>query len=298
MKRILLSMVLLTAMLVISQSAEARRRVKVRKAPAKQTNVIRKSELKEFAPIIFGTDSIVMDSPLITMEEMGMHSGTMIYVCSLPEVKAPSMLTFSDCRDYAQVFVDDEYIGKIDRTKNERTIEIPPVHDGQELKILVDAIGRLNKDTSSTDFVGLSDQIILAADIDGNELTLNLKCWTILTIPDGYETAIKALAAAQSTEETLNSSETSITPKGAGYYRYNVVFSRSGSIYLNMDNFGRGQVFVNGNSLGHFSDSESKQSLQVLRRYLKRGFNEVVVFDVIGSNSTDKTPSLQAQDKP
>lgn len=298
MKRILLSMVLLTAMLVISQSAEARRRVKVRKAPAKQTNVIRKSELKEFAPIIFGTDSIVMDSPLITMEEMGMHSGTMIYVCSLPEVKAPSMLTFSDCRDYAQVFVDDEYIGKIDRTKNERTIEIPPVHDGQELKILVDAIGRLNKDASSTDFVGLSDQIILAADIDGNELTLNLKCWTILTIPDGYETAVKALAAAQSTEDTLNSSETSITPKGAGYYRYNVVFSRSGSIYLNMDNFGRGQVFVNGNSLGHFSDSESKQSLQVLRRYLKRGFNEVVVFDVIGSNSTDKTPSLQAQDKP
>ena len=298
MKRILLSMVLLTAMLVISQSAEARRRVKVRKAPAKQTNVIRKSELKEFAPIIFGTDSIVMDSPLITMEEMGMHSGTMIYVCSLPEVKAPSMLTFSDCRDYAQVFIDDEYIGKIDRTKNERTIEIPPVHDGQELKILVDAIGRLNKDASSTDFVGLSDQIILAADIDGNELTLNLKCWTILTIPDGYETAVKALAAAQSTEDTLNSSETSITPKGAGYYRYNVVFSRSGSIYLNMDNFGRGQVFVNGNSLGHFSDSESKQSLQVLRRYLKRGFNEVVVFDVIGSNSTDKTPSLQAQDKP
>lgn len=297
MKRILLSMALLTAMLVISQSADARRRIKRRKAPVVQ-NVMRKSELKEFAPIIFGADSMVMDSPLLTMKEMGMHSGAMIYVCSLPEVKAPGMLTLNDCHDYAQVFIDDEYIGKIDCMQNGRTIEIPPVHDGQELKILVDAIGHSNGDAPSTNFVGLSDQIILVADIDGNELTLNLKCWTILTIPDGYDNAVKALVAVQSTEDMPNSSETSITSKGSGYYRYNVVFSRSGDIFLNMGNFGRGEVFVNGNPLGYFSNTGSVQTLPVLRRYLKRGFNEVLVFDVVGPLLTDKTPALQVQDKP
>lgn len=290
-------MLLLSVMLTISQTADARRRVRARKAPAKKTTVIRKSELKEFVPIIFGADSIVMDSPLLTMEEMGMHSGAMIYVCTLPEVKVPGLLTLSDCRDNAQVFIDDEYIGKIDRMKNEKTLKIPSVQDGQELKILVEAIGRSNGDASSMDFVGLADQIILAADIDGNELTLNLKCWTILTIPDGYDTAIKALAAAQSTDETPQS-DTTTTFKRPGYYRYNVVFSRSGSIYLNMEDFGRGQVFVNGNSLGYFSDNDSKQSLQVLRRYLKRGYNEVIVLDVVGAPSVEKTPALQAQNKP
>ena len=297
MKRILLLMLLMSVMLTISQTADARRRIRVRKTPAKQTTVIRKSELKEFVPIIFGTDSIVMDSPLLTMEEMGMRSGVMIYVCTLPELKAPSMLTLGDYRDYAQVFVDDEYIGKLDRMKNEKTLKMPPVHDGQELKILVEAIGRSKSDALSTDFVGLADQIVLAADIDGNELTLNLKCWTILTIPDGYDTAIKALAAAQSTDETPQL-DTTITPQRPGYYRYNVVFSRSGSIYLNMEDFGRGQVFVNGNPLGYFFDSDSKKSLQVLRRYLKRGFNEVVILGIVGSASVEKTPALKAQNKP
>ena len=119
-------MLLLSVMLTISQTADARRRVRARKAPAKKTTVIRKSELKEFVPIIFGADSIVMDSPLLTMEEMGMHSGAMIYVCTLPEVKVPGLLTLSNCRDNAQVFIDDEYIGKIDRMKNEKTLKYLP----------------------------------------------------------------------------------------------------------------------------------------------------------------------------
>ena len=316
MKRLLLILTLLTMMLAISQTADAHRRIRLRKKAPVEQNIIRKMELKAFAPFLFGADSVVMDSPLLTMEEMGISGGAMIYICTLPEVKVPAMLTLSDCRDFAQVFVDDEYIGQIDRTKNENTIELPPVHDGQELKIIVEAMGRGDEGKSAADFVGLAGLVTLIADIDGNELTLNLRRWTILPIRDDYDTAVKALAAVQITDDPQSSDDllstdddllpTDESPQlsgevatsyKSGYYRFDVMFSRNGDIYLNMGDFVKGQVFVNGNSLGHFSNSGSKQTLQVLRRYLKRGFNEVVVLD-LGPISGEKSPTLQAQDKP
>ena len=177
MRRFLTITILLTVLLSLSQTADARRRrIRLRKAKAPvEQKIIRKSELKAFAPLIFGADSVVMDAPLLTMGEMGISDGTMIYVCTLPEVKASGVLTLSDCRDLAQVFIDDEYIGKIDRTKNERTIEIPPVRDGQELKIIVGAVGNTDEGRAAADFVGLAGLVTLVADIDGNELTLNLR---------------------------------------------------------------------------------------------------------------------------
>lgn len=286
MRRILLLMVLLSAMLTISQTADARRRVRIRKPKVTATKeVIRKSELKAFAPIIFGVDSVVMDSPLRTMSEMGLKSGAMIFVCTLPEVKVTSVLTLGVCHDYAQVFIDDDYIGQIDGTQNMSTLELPPVHDGQELKIIVEAMGQKQAD----DFVGLAEPITLAADIDGNELTLSMRRWTILTVPDDYDTASKALAAVSSDSIAIPDAS-----KKAGYYHFQTVFVRNGSIYLNMENFGRGQVFVNGNPVGYFSSGDTKQALQVPRRYLKRGVNDVVVLDVAGPRQA----VLSAKDKP
>ena len=293
MRRFITITILLTVLLSLSQTADARRRrIRLRKAKAPvEQKIIRKSELKAFAPLIFGADSVVMDAPLLTMGEMGISDGTMIYVCTLPEVKASGVLTLSDCRDLAQVFIDDEYIGKIDRTKNERTIEIPPVRDGQELKIIVGAVGNTDEGRTAADFVGLAGLVTLVADIDGNELTLNLRRWTILPVRDDYGTAVKALAAAQSIDDV------DVSGKGkSGYYRFDVIFSHSGDIYLNMGDFGKGQVFVNGNSLGHYSTAGSMQTLQVLRRYLKHGFNEVIVFDAVGPASADTPPTLRTQE--
>lgn len=282
MRRFLFITVLLTVLLSLVQTADGRRRVRTRKAPVSK-EVIRKSELKTFAPLIFGVDSAVMASPLLTKREMGMTSGTMIYICMLPDVKVPSKLTVGVCHDFAQVFIDDDFVGRIDGVQDGSTLTLPPVHDGQELKLLVGGEGQKRAD----DFVGLAEPISLAADIDGNELTLNMRRWTILTVPDGYETATKALDSAAS--DSLALSEASGKP---GYYRFQCVFSRSGNIYLNMSNFGRGQVFVNGNPLGYYSNNSP--SLQVLRRYLKRGTNEVVVFDAAGPREA----VLSAQDQP
>ena len=255
------------------------------KAPAHLIS-IPKFELKEFAPIVMGVDSAVMDSPLMTMEDMDMGWGSMLYITTLPEIEIPSVLTLSYCHDYAQVFVDDQYIGTIDRVKNEKSLALPPVKKGQELKILVEAMGRINFGRAIKDYKGITDRVTVSAEIEGHELTWDLKRWTILTIPDDYETAARALGNAQSTKVN--------EPGGRGYYRGYFSVSKRGDTFLNMESFGKGQVYVNGYPIGRFWNIGPQQTLYVPGCWLKRGLNEVVVLDVIGPTEN----VLSAQDHP
>jgi beta-galactosidase len=257
------------------------------KAPAYLIS-IPEFEAKEFAPIILGADSAVLDSTLLTMEDMDMGWGSMIYATTLPEISTSSVLTLNDCHDFAQVFVDDKYIGKIDRVKNEKSILLPPVQKGQELKILLEAMGRINFGRAIKDYKGITDNVTISAEVDGNDVTWNLKRWTILTIPDDYSTAAKALASAQSAKDSLRGAG------GAGYYRGYFKLSKRGDTFLNLSNFGKGQVYVNGYPIGRFWNIGPQQTLYVPACWMKRGLNEVVVLDVVGPAKT----TLWAQDKP
>ncbi len=264
------------------------------KAPAPFIS-IPEFEVKEFAPVILGVDSAVMDAPLRTMEEMDMGWGSMIYVTALPEIAVKSVLTINDCHDFAQVFIDDKYIGKIDRVQNEKSLMLPPVHKGQELKILVEAMGRINFGRAIKDFKGITERVTITADLDDNDVTWNLKRWTILTIPDDYATAAKALASAQTTKAEANSSLFTLhSSLPSGYYRGYFKLTKCGDTFLNLSNFGKGQVYVNGYPIGRFWNIGPQQTLYVPGCWLKRGLNEVVVLDVIGP----KKATLWAQNKP
>ena len=109
--------------------------------PARPANMINipAFEMKEHADILLGADSLVMNSPLRTMEELNQGWGSMVYITALPDIDTPSVLTLNDGHDFAQVFIDSTYIGKIDRVRNEKSLLLPAVKKGQELKILIEA---------------------------------------------------------------------------------------------------------------------------------------------------------------
>ena len=240
-------------------------------------------QLKEYADILAGVDSVVMDSPLRTMEELNQGWGSIVYVTSLPEVSTPSVLTLDEGHDFAQVFIDNKYIGKIDRVRNENSLQLPAVKKGQELKIFVEAMGRINFGRAIKDFKGITNKVTLSVEIDSHELIWNLKQWTILTIPDDYQTAKKALASAPSP----------VTSK-MGYYRGYFNLRKTGDTFLNMEQFGKGQVYVNGHAVGRFWSIGPQQTLYVPGCWLKKGKNEVIVLDVVGP----KLPTIMGQTKP
>ena len=259
--------------------------------PAPPANLISipQFELMEFADILQGADSLVMDSPLRTMEELDQGWGSLVYITMLPEIASPSVLTLNDGHDFAQIFLDGKYIGKIDRVRNEKSIQLPPVKKGQELKILIEAMGRINFGRAIKDYKGITESVVITTEQEGHELSWNLKRWSILTIPDDYQTAVRALSSA-----AANGGGSPF--HGRGYYRgyFNLKKKHLGDTFLNLEQFGKGQVYVNGHAIGRFWNIGPQQTLFVPGCWLKPGRNEVIVLDVVGP----KKAVLFAQNQP
>ena len=255
----------------------------------------------EYAPIVCGIDTIVESRDVKTMEELDMGWGSMIYETTLPTVSTPSLLSLNDCHDFAQVFIEGKYIGKIDRVKNEKSIVLPAVTSGQKLTILIEAMGRINFGRAIKDFKGITKSVTLTAEADGHELTYDLKNWRIATIPCDYQTAVNALSSAQPHFSLAFPSAAErcffiLHPSfKKGYYRANFTLKKVGDTFINMEAFGKGMVYVNGHALGRFWNIGPQQTLYVPGCWLKKGKNEVVVLDILGPKGD---PVAYCQDKP
>lgn len=245
--------------------------------PAAQLITVPKFTLKEFAPMELGADSTATTRNTLTFEEMNMGWGSMIYSTLLPEVNGKSVLTIKEPHDYAQVFIDGKYIGTVSRMRNEQSLAMPPLKRGQTLTILVEAMGRINFGRGIKDFKGITDEVTLKTEVDGDELTWNLKDWTIRRINDDYATAANAF-----TKPATDDLRADRLGQGIGYYRGHFTLKKTGDTFLNMESWGKGQVYVNGHAIGRFWNIGPQQTLYVPGCWLKKGRNEVIVLDVVG----------------
>ena len=258
--------------------------------PGKVTDIISipKMTLKNVAPIYMGVDSTAESRNVQTFEEMNMGYGSMIYNTELPEISEGSTLNING-HDFVQVFVGGKYIGKIDRVKNERSLPLPATKKGDVLTLLVEGMGRINFGRAIKDFKGLVGDVTLTADVDGDELTWNLKDWRMRRIADDYQTARRAMTTPRN-DVALASNTTS----AIGYYKATFNLKKTGDTFLNMETWGKGQVYVNGHALGRFWSIGPQQTLYCPGCWLKKGENEIVVLDVVGP----KQPVVWGQTKP
>ena len=237
-----------------------------------------KFELKEFAPFNRNHHLIPSVNPK-TFEEMDLGWGMTYYVTALPEVPVQSILTL-EAHDYAQVFIDDVYIGKIDRVKNEKSLSLPPVKKGQKLAILVEAMGRINFGRAIKDFKGIVGDVVINAEADkyGNEAAWTLKKWTMTPISDDYNKAVKAFDANM----IPLSDGFAKRENGRGYYRGYFNLKKVGDTFLNFETWGKGQVYVNGHAMGRIWSIGPQQTLYIPGCWLKKGKNEIIVLDGVG----------------
>lgn len=254
---------------------------------------IPKFVLTEYAPLGNGMGSSVQSRDIRSFEDMDMGWGIADYSTALPKIPVGSMLTLNEPHDFAQVFVDGKYIGKIDRVKNEKTLMLPPVEKGTELCIRIEAMGRINFGRAIKDYKGITKEVTISAEMDGHEASWNLKNWTIVPIPDNYETAVKALSVGTETSKRTRQHAKLLTK--AGYYWGHFTLRKPGDTFLNMEAFGKGQVYVNGHAIGRFWNIGPQQTLYLPGCWLKQGRNEVIVLDVVGPKGE---PTSFGQDKP
>ncbi|MBQ8709012.1 MAG: beta-galactosidase [Bacteroidaceae bacterium] len=277
--------------------------------PAAPIITIPKFELKEFSSIFNGSDTelkmpIRKEGGLMTFEEMDMGWGSMLYTTTMPEIPVQSVIT-ADFHDFAQVFINGKYIGKIDRVKNEKSLTLPPVKKGDELEILVEAMGRINFGRAIKDFKGIVGEVAITAEVEGIETTWKPQNWVKFGLPDSYEKAADAFVhnndytQAEKEGQRLgkkpqwNVDGLDLVSK-RGYYRGYFNINKVGDTFLNFETWGKGQVYVNGHALGRIWSIGPQQTLYCPGCWLKKGKNEIIVLDVVGP----KEAVVWGQDKP
>ena len=243
-----------------------------------------KFELTEFVPLL-QADGKEVSGAIRTFEEMDMGWGTMVYTTKLPDIKAKSILT-ADFHDFAQVFIDGKYIGKIDRVKNEKSLTLPPVRKDAELAIIVEGMGRINFGRAIKDFKGIVGEVTITSEDDDMETTWKPLLWSNIAIADDYDIAVKTLA-----NKTLPSDKDILKP---GYHRGYFNINKVGDTFLNFETWGKGQVWVNGHAMGRIWSIGPQQTLYIPGCWLKKGKNEVIVLDIVGP----KEPVVWGQAQP
>ena len=203
------------------------------------------------------------------MEMFDQGWGRILYRTTLDSSSAKTKLVLTDVHDWAAIFIDQKYIGKLDRRFSENTISIPP-HGGKvQLDILVETTGRVNYGKAIIDRKGITNKAEL---VDGTG-TKELKGWLVYNLPVDYAFQ----AGLKYTDKQV---------AGPAWHKASFSLASTGDTYLDVSKLGKGMVWVNGNNLGRYWTIGPTQSMFLPGSWLKKGENEIIALDVDASEST------------
>lgn len=192
----------------------------------------------------------------LAMEEMDQVSGWVLYRHEVTTAVSGE-LDVSGLRDFGVVFVNGKRVATLNRRDKLFTTHID-VPAGGRLEILVENMGRINY---GADMVNNRKGIISPVKLGGAELDT----WSMYQLPfDKPPTVRGSGATAGGIPVVLRGSFT---------------LERSGDTFLDMRAWDKGIVFVNGINLGRYWHVGPQQTLFLPGAWLKRGRNEIVVFE-------------------
>ena len=223
-------------------------------------------ELKEVAPLFDNLPEPKLSEDIKPMEQFDQGGGTILYRTSLPEVKEGTTLLIDEVHDWVQVYADGKLLGRLDRRRGQNSLVLPSLQKGTRLDILVEAMGRVNFDVAIHDRKGITNKVELLTETDKKEL----KNWEVYSFPVDYDFAESKKYAEG---EKLDA---------PAYYRATFELDRVGDVFLDMQTWGKGMVWVNGKAMGRFWKIGPQQTLFMPGCWLKKGKNEIIVLDLLG----------------
>lgn len=202
-----------------------------------------------------------------TFESYGQDYGMILYRTELVGHKK-GKLVVTDIHDYATVFLDGNYIGRLDRREAVNSIELPESKSERPLlEILVEGMGRINFGQHLIDRKGITERVTL------NGMTL--MNWKVYKLPLDH----KFIYDLRSTGKTLS--------KPGIFFKGNFSLITLGDTYFDLSNYTKGIVWVNGNNLGRYWEIGPQKRLFCPRTFLKQGLNEIIILDL---HVTDPKP--------
>lgn len=213
------------------------------------------------------------DKPLC-FEDLDQGYGFVLYRTTIQK-PASGKVVITNLRDYATVYVNGSRVATLDRHKRQDSFKLENVPANSTLDILVENNGRINYGPYLADNrQGITEKVTL----DGAEL----KGWKMYQFPFVQTPAPKyqPISTPGSLSPTL--------------YHGTFDLTETGDTFLDLSEFGKGFVYLNGHNLGKYWFIGPQQTLYVPASWLNVGKNDIVIFDELKSGHT----SINALDKP
>jgi len=218
----------------------------------------------------------VLDINPLTFEDLNQGYGYVLYRRQFG-TETKGLLKIKGLRDFATVYINRQKVGELNRITGLDSLNVDIPNNGT-LDILVENMGRINYGKLITENL---KGIISPIYIDEDEVSGG---WEMYKLPmNQMPNLIK-----------YNSTYTQGSPI---LYEGTFNLSSVGDVFLNMEDWGKGIVFVNGINLGRYWKIGPQQTLYLPGCFLKKGINRMVVFEQLNdkkqtSISGVKTPLL------
>lgn len=198
------------------------------------------------------------------MEELGQHTGYLLYETDV-EMDAPEeRLRIIDGRDRAQVYVNDRHLATQYQTEIGEDLLIKGDEKSSvNLKILLENMGRVNyghKLLADSQRKGIRTGVCvdLHFHLQWKQYSLELQDLSRLDFSKEWQENVPA------------------------FYRFDFRLDCVYDTYIDMMGYGKGAVFINGHNLGRFWEVGPTTSLYVPHGFLKEGDNTIIVFETEG----------------
>jgi beta-galactosidase len=210
----------------------------------------------------------------LTFEDLNQAYGYVLYRSTV-NGGSKQLLKIKDLRDYGIVFVNGKRVGILDRRLYQDSLYVDLPKGKVRLDILVENLGRINYGPYLLkNKKGITEKVLL----NGKEI----KGWQMFSLPfDNVESLPVKSSKSVAGDPVIK--------KGA--FNLQIV----GDTYLDLSNWGKGVVWVNGHNLGRYWNIGPQQTVYVPIEWLKKGRNEIIVFELI---RPEQSQPLQGIKKP
>jgi beta-galactosidase len=225
---------------------------------------IEKIKLTEKASLFANLGRPVIAAHPLCFEDLNQGYGFVLYRTRLKNTVS-GMLKIKEMRDYATVYINGKRVAVLDRRLKQDSVEINATSPGEVLDILVENNGRINYGPYLTDNrQGITEKVTLS----GTELT----GWKMYKFP---------FKTTRGLNYRTNKVVNELRP---AMYKGLFILTKTGDTWLDMRNFGKGFVFLNGHNLGKYWYIGPQQTIYVPGCWLKKGVNEIEIFDELKGN--------------
>ncbi|QTE38418.1 beta-galactosidase [Mucilaginibacter gossypii] len=200
--------------------------------------------------------AVESDTPQ-TFEALNQGYGYVLYSRKFTQ-PVSGTLNLEGLRDYAIIYVNGEKVAELNRQSNKFSCPIN-IPFNARLDIFVENLGRINY---GGEIIHNLKGIISPVKVDDHEINGN---WQMYKLPMD-----KVPALGAGTTNTTGHPE---------LYQGTFDLNKVGDTFLDMKNWGKGIVFVNGINIGRYWKIGPQQTLYLPGCWLKKGTNSIVVLD-------------------